>query len=774
MGLISNKKAKQKNKKTTILTTKQRLTVCAVILTFIAFGIVIVQLYNIQFVKGDEYQKQALGQQLYSTQITASRGSILDRNGNMLAVSQPVWNVLLSPYDLNTVDKEDEEQAKQDAIDNANDINIVAQGLSEILDVDPQNIWDAAQNEKNHYYVVKRDVDKETTDKVLAFASENDIDAISLEESSERVYPYGSLASSILGFVDFDNNGAYGMESYYNTILSGTPGMIVQAQNARGADMPLRYQDEYQPQDGYTVITTIDATIQQIVEKHLRTAVVEHGVKNRASAIYMDITTGEILAMVTMPDFDPNTPSYISDDIARAVVDELAGEEGYTEAREQAWYNQWNNKAISEPYEPGSVFKIITLAAGLETGVVTPESTFECPGYHIVGGVRKNCWKTVGHGHQDLAEATRNSCNPAYMMIGQALGAYNFYDFFEGFGLTDPTGIDLPGEASSIYHSEEALANPLDYENSLTSMSFGQTFKVTPIQMITAVAAACNGGYLYEPSIISQVIDSQGNIVEQYEPTLQRQVISEETSDQINEILETVVTDGSGALANIPGYSIGGKTGTSQKIDQLDQTGEQEYILSFVGVSPMDDPQYACLVLLDEPSITNAYGSTIAAPIVGAIFDETLQYLGLEKEFTEDEEDLADIKMPDYIGYEPHEAVSMVAQRYLSGKIVGYGSAVIEQSPAPGTEVPRGSTVIFYTEEEYEEDMVAVPDLRGETAMSVNKLLINSGLNIRVDGVDEDNEYAIAVTQDIAAGTMVQRGTVVTVKFVPTAVENDE
>ena len=750
---------------------RMRLAVAGVLLTLVGFGMVVRQLYKIQLVEGDFYQKKAMAQQLRTTSISANRGSIYDRNGNILAVSDTVWTVLFSPADI--TDKEAE---------------LLADGMSEILGVERQFVIDKAKNKKNFYQVVKRKVDKETADKVLEFADKNQIKGVSLEEDSKRSYPYNSLASSILGFVNTENTGAYGMEAYYNTTLSGTPGRRVSAKNAWGTDMPFRYENTYDPQDGNSIVTTLDATVQQIIERHLRTAVLEHGVKKRAASVFMDITTGEVLGMVTMPDFDPNNPNEIADPKKKAEVDALkpeplpegASEEqkaayaeadkAYNQALLQAQFEQWNNKCITEPYEPGSVFKIVTLSAGLETGAVGMNSHFYCPGYHMVGSVRKSCWKTAGHGAQDLAAAVRNSCNPAFMMIGSAIGAEQFYNYFEAFGLTTPTGIALPGEATGVYHSKKALMNPNDYENSLTSCSFGQTFKITPIQLISAVSAACNGGYLYEPMLVKQVVDRQGNIVSQEQPKLRRQVISEETSRQVCQILETVVTEGSGRNAYIPGYRIGGKTGTSEKIDQMKVDTVKQYILSFVGVAPMDDPNYACLVLLDEPTLQGAaYGSTIAAPIVGSIFNETLPYLGVEKVFNEREAAVADRTLANYVGYGPHDAQYRITAQNLNSRIIGTGSKVVSQVPRAGTEIPQGGTVLLYTDEGGAEDTVVVPDVRSKTGLTANRLILNAGLNLKVTGVGVDNSYAVAARQDTPPGTRVPKGTVITVDFTDTS-----
>ncbi len=732
---------------------RKRIAIMIVIL-IVCFSFVVRQLYTIQFIDGKMYTQRALSQQLKTTPITPNRGKIYDRNGNVLAESETVWNVLFSPADIT------DSEAK-----------LLAQGMHEIFGIEEEVILKKASDKTKYYKEIKKRVSKEYADAAIKFAADNKIKGVYLQETTKRSYPYDTLASSVLGFVNGENKGAYGIEAYFNSTLSGIPGRVVTAKNAKGSEMSFRYQDVYNSQDGNSIVTTLDATVQQILERNLRSAVIEHGVKNRAAGIFMDIKNGEILAMVTMPDFNPNEPNKIADKEVQLRLDtQVTDIKEYNKLLLEAQFDQWNNKCISEPYEPGSVFKIVTLAAGLETGAITPSSTFFCPGYHMVGSVKKSCWKLTGHGAQTLTEAVQNSCNPAFMMIGSKIGAEKFYDFFESFGLTDTTGIPLPGEAESLYHSKKALMSPQDYENSLTSCAFGQTFKVTPIQLITAVAAACNGGYLYEPSLIKRVIDSHGNIVSENKPIPKRQVISEETSKLVCEMLENVVTQGSGKNAYVAGYRIGGKTGTSEKIDLENKTGKKEHILSFVGIAPMDDPQYACLVLLDEPSLTNAYGSTIAAPVVGAVLAETLPYLNVEKKFTEKELAKADIKVNNYIGFGPHAAKSSLQKSQLNGKVIGYGKKIVKQVPSAGTSVPRNGTVLLYTEETDENTMATVPDVRGKTGMEANKLIINSGLNIRVTGVNFDNEYAVAASQDIPAGKQVERGTVITVDFVDKSV----
>ncbi len=735
-----------------------RLLTAALLLTVVGFGAVVYSLYNIQIVKGDFYQQKAISQQLRTTSITANRGTIYDANMKKLAVSATVWTVVFSPADIT------DEQAE-----------LLADGLDEILGVDREFVIEKAKNKKNYHQIVKKKVEKEVADQVLAFASENKIGGVYLVEDSKRYYPYGTLASTVLGFVNDENQGSYGLEAKYNNVLSGTPGKMVSAKNAQGTDMPLEYTDMYEAEDGNSIVLTIDETVQHMLDKHVRTAVIEHGVKNRAAGIVMDVKTGAILAMTTMPDFDPNEPLTIANTATREAVEAMPqGTEeeqaAYRKAKEAAQFLQWNNKCISEPYEPGSVFKIITVSTALETGATDLNHTYNDPGYYVVGGVKKHCWKAGGHGHQSLAQAVQNSCNPAFMMMGEAIGPENFFNYYANFGLAGTTGIDLPGEADGIHHSLEQLQKLS--EGYLATTAFGQTIKVTPIQMITAVAAAVNGGYLYQPYVVKQVLDPDGNIVSTTQPNLKRQVISEETSKIVCQLLEGVVTEGSGKNAYIPGYRIGGKTGTSEKLDLKRQTGRDENILSFIGVAPMDDPQYAVLVLLDEPSLTNAYGSTIAAPVVGAVFADILPYLGVEKVYTEEELKNADVTVENYVGSAPHDVQGSIARKNLNAKIMGGGGRVISQMPAAGSSAPQGSTVILFTDEASEQEKVIVPDVVGKTGLAANKMVLNAGLNIKVTGVGVENANAVAAKQSIEPGTEVLRGTLITVDFADISIQN--
>ena len=731
-------------------TMKLRMLFVVVMMTVVCFGVLIYRLFVIQIADAEIYQQRALAQQMRTTTIRANRGKIYDRNGKELARSGTVWTVYLSPADITS-----------------EELPLIADGLSEILGVDRQLILDRGANRKSYYQIVKQRIEKEEADKVLAFISEHKIKGVNLEEDTKRYYPYGDFAAQLLGFVGSENQGAYGLEAYYDSVLSGTPGRVVSVKNAKGTDLNFRYQEMYEAKDGNSLVLTIDEVIQHYLEKHLETAVVEHGIKNRAAGIVMDVTNGEILAMATVPDFDPNQPLALGDPVAQDELEKLEpGTEAYKNFLGQAQFDQWRNKAISDPYEPGSVYKVITLSAGLETKSVSLGSGFFCPGYHIVSGVRIGCWKHApGHGSQDLTDAMKNSCNPAFMMIGSRIGGENTYEFFERFGLSSPTGIDLPGEADnkSLIQSKANLTKPGGVE--LASTSFGQSFKVTPIQMITAIAAAVNGGTLYQPYVVKQVLDPDGNVISTTQPTAKRQVISQETSKLVAQLMEAVVKEGSGRNANVPGYRIGGKTGTSQKLDVENKTGVSENILSFVGIAPADDPKIAVLVLLDTPAVSS-YGSVIAAPVVGAVMSEVLPYIGIEPKYTQEELEKMDIEVPSLIGQLPHDAQSTLTQLGLKTRIVGKGGKVLRQIPAGHQMIPRGGTVILYTDDESMESRVVVPDVIGMTGQRANQTILNAGLNIRLNGVDIGLAGATAVRQSPEAGTEVEPGTIITVDFI--------
>lgn len=720
---------------------KMLFVVLAIIV--IGFSILIGRLAYLQLITNDKYQQKAINQQLRETAIPAQRGTIYDRNLNELALSANVWMVTLNPINI----KEEQRES-------------IAENLSDILGVDKQTILDKSKM-KNYYQIVQRQVSNEKADRIRKFMSDEKISGIVLVEDYKRYYPYGDFAANILGFTGTEHQGLNGIESYYERYLKGTGGKIVSAKNAWGKDMPEEYESRYDPQDGYSLVLTIDEVVQHIVEKNLETAVVEYGVKNRATVIVMDVTTGEVLAMDTEPDYDPNDPFTLKDEALSAQIAAITDKDQRVKALNSARESQWRNKALADTYEPGSVYKIITAAAALEEGVVNANSRFYCNGSLTVNGRSIKCWKAAGHGSQNFVEGIKNSCNPVFMAVGLLLGADRTAQYYKAFGFSEKTGIDLPGETGGIYHSLSVLQKEPD---TLAVASFGQSFRVTPMQMITAVSAAINGGYLYEPHIVKQVIDSDKNIIEDIQPAVKRQVISEQVSADLALMLEKVVSEGSGRSAYIKGYRIGGKTGTSEKLDQeASVSGEKEHWLSFLGFAPADSPQIAVLVILDTPEDSGAYGSTVAAPVAGAIIGETLSYLGIEPSYTAGELETMDVSVESVVGYKPHEAASKIRGQGLEASIVGSGESVIRQIPLPGEPVPRGGTVLLYTAKE-DAKASDVPNVIGMTPQQANKTLTNAGFNIRIVGGGIDQTGTIAISQS-PSGVTAEHGAVVEVTF---------
>lgn len=726
-----------------------RRRIVGIMICFMLFGFVVLlaRLFLLQVAHGEEYQARAAQQQTRSTTLGANRGTIYDRNGAVLAKSATVWNVCLSPADITP-----------------EDLPVMAKMLGEILDVSPEYIIEQGSDRKSYYKRIARRIDLETRTEVLEYLDANDVDGVFFEEDTKRYYPYGSLASTVLGFTNYDNAGAYGLEAKYNKELSGTPGMVVSAKNAWGSDMPFKYQQRNEASDGNSLVLTLDEGIQHFVEKHLETAIVEHSIGNRACGIVMDITTGEILAMATKGDFDPNDPYTLQDEAAVLELEEYEkehpeGTEEYNNKLEELWFDQWRNKAISDPYEPGSVFKIITAATALDNGAVTLNDSFYCGGSITVSDRRIGCHKREGHGALNFMEGMQHSCNPVFITIGQRVGAAAMYDYIGNFGLREPTGIDLPGEAEGIHHSLSTLSKEGMVE--LSSTSFGQSFKVTAIEMITAAGAAVNGGQLMQPYIVKQVRDSEGNVISTTQPTVKRQVVSAETSQTIQYLVEKVVDGGSGRYAAVPGYRIGGKTGTSEI---LDQAGSEKNILSFIGFAPMEDPKYAVLVVLDEPKLDNVFGSVIAAPVVGAIFQEMLPYLGIEPNYTEEELAETEVEVPYLIGQKPHDAQAELTIRGLQTRIAGEGPEVLQQIPQSGRKMPKGTTVTLYTSETELDEDVEIPNVVGLTAQEANRVLATeNGLNVELRGAVKDGVQAVVTEQWPLAGAQAKTGDIVVI-----------
>lgn len=707
------------------------------------------RLVYLQLVKGNYFEQQAMEQQLRDITISPQRGTIYDRNMKPLAESSTVWDVYVSP----------------NAVTDDKLRRSLADGLAKLLDMNQSDMYQKI-SKRSAYEILKRKIEKPEADLVRTYLTENKISCVGLVEDSKRYYPYGNFASQLLGFTGADNQGLAGIEAEYDAVLKGTPGRMVSVKNAKGTDMSVKYDDYVEPQDGTSLVLTIDETVQHYLEKNLHNAVVEDKVANKATGIVMNVKTGEILAMATVPGFDPNTPFALSaSDQAK-----LAGlsDKALTNKKNQLLQAMWRNKAISDPYEPGSCFKVVTASAALNEKVVKQDTTFFDPGYKIVAGRKISCWKAGGHGSETFLDGIKNSCNPVFMTIAEWLGPQNFFKYFSAFGLTEKTGVDLPGEAGNtgLYHTAADLG-PVQ----LAVSSFGQTFKITPIQLITAVAAAANGGKLVTPHLVSKQIDASGKLVKTFGAGCKRQVISTSTSKELCGMLEQVVSSGTGKNAYVAGYRVAGKTGTSQKMD-VDQ-GKSLRIASFVGFAPADDPQYAAIVILDEPNSANKFGGVIAAPVEGQVFSDILPYLGVTPKYTAEELAALDVKTPDLGGKNIAEAQSLLSKNGLSARVVGSGGTVKSQVPAAGQSIPKNGTVILDTGAETIENSVTVPDLTGKSPNEVNAALASLGLNIKFVGGSPGDGSVAAYQQDAAAGSKVPKGTVVTVSFRNNALDVD-
>ena len=735
------------------------------VLVFLGFGAVVVSLFRWQILRGEEMSTAALDQSLTSTTLNAMRGTIYDATGKVLAQSASVWTVVLEPAYF--ADYDDPEATRQK----------VASGLASILDMDETEVYEKTQG--NSYFVyLKRKVETSVRDEINQFLEDNDISSgVRLIEDYKRYYPYGTVASTVLGFTGTDGQGLDGVELQYDTELRGTSGRLISSRNALGTDMPFEYEQYVEAQDGNNLVLTIDETVQSVLEKYLAEGVDQFNVKNGAVAIMMDVDTGAILGLATTPSYDPNDPFTIYDENLQAQIDALPEDE-QDAAFNEAQLKQWRNKAVSDTYYPGSVFKMCTYAMGLEEGVVTEQTTYTCTGSVLVDGWDDpiHCWRHSGHGLETFRDGLCNSCNPYTIYIGQLLGGETFAKYREAFGFTESTGIDLPGEAVTLFHSVTDLINtPSD----LAVESFGQNFSITPLHMITAAAAIANGGNLVTPHVMDRVVDQDGNIVETADTSTRRQVISQETCDAIIDILQQNAESGSASGGYVAGYRVCGKTGTSEKVDKWneDRTQDMEYIASYCGFAPAEDPKYALLVFFDEPDddTNGGYngGNAVAGPYFAKMMEELLPYLGVEAQYNEEEYANLDTMAPAVTGMTLEQAYAELEEAGLSYSVVGDESdpaaiTVTEQVPAGGSAVPKEGTVVLYTSG-YDESStyVTVPDFTGYTVADANYV---AGLNmVQISVSGSSAETATVTAQSIEAGEQVKQGTVITLTFVDTA-----
>ncbi|MEG1886833.1 MAG: penicillin-binding transpeptidase domain-containing protein [Oscillospiraceae bacterium] len=736
-----------------------RMMIVMLALTIGTLGISGVRLAIIMIADSEFYQKKAAEQQLYDTVLTPTRGDIYDKNLNKLATSASVWTIYITPNDFSKIDDEDKkEDIRRD----------ISKNLSQILQMEESKVYELT-TKKSSYVIVKKMVEKPQADKIREYIAASDKKVgnyIGLDESTKRYYPGDSLASVVLGFVGDDNQGLGGLEAYYDTTLTGTPGRVVAAKKANGADMPFTYEKIVDASPGNSLVLTVDKYIQYVCEKYLDQAIIDNKIAERGACAVMNVNTGEILAMAIKGDYNPNKPFELSIS-EKAVVDALEGDDR-TKKLAELRNRQWRNKVVSDTYEPGSVFKIITTAAALEENATSLKHTYNCPGYIVVAGQRYSCHLTSGHGTLNLEGAMSKSCNPAFITMGQTLGASVFSKYFDAFGLTKKTGIDLPGESSPVYHTE-AKMGPTE----LASTSFGQTFKITPIQLLTAISATVNGGYLVQPHVVSEIRDSNNNVVETKAPIVKRQVVSKTTSDIMRHLMEIVVDGGGGKNAYVPGYRIGGKTGTSEKVAEMLATGQKGlYIGSFCGVAPMDNPEIAMIIMLDEPKGDAYYGGTISAPAGGHIMAEILPYLGYEPHYTEEQLKTMAIKVPDVANGTVAKAKEMILAANLKYKIVGNGDKVLKQVPASTQSIYKDGVVMLYTEESQESKKAIVPNFKGLTVSGANTAAANAGVNIEFVGAAITGSGITSYKQSHEAGSEIESGTSVTVYFRSFETEN--
>lgn len=725
---------------------RQRTAILILLILVFGFGAAVLRLTYLTTIQSSELQESAVDLQLADTTVSAKRGTIYDANGNVLAESASVWQVVMSPVNFKN-DKQRQAAAK---------------GLSEIFDLEYNDVLDDTK-QQSHYVVVKRRIESDEREKVLELIDTLKKDyscsgVIQLLDDYKRYYPKNSLASSVIGFTGSDDQGLEGIEYEYDSYLSGTPGRIITAQNARGTDMPFRYEQNVESEDGNNVYLTIDETIQSICEKYMQKGVEDNNVLNKGVCIAMDVNTGAILAMVTTDGYDLNNPYELSAKDKKKI--KSTPKKKQAEAESAALSNMWRNKAVADTYMPGSVFKMCVASAALEENLVNEKTSFTCTGSISVEGETIHCSNISGHGTQNFVEAISNSCNPAFIQIGQMLGAGKFRQYYQGFGFSDKTGIDLPGEAEDSFWKEGKMGGV-----DLAVASFGQNFSITPIQMITACAAVSNGGYVVQPHVVSKITDSKGNVIKTVDKKIKRQVISDDTSKKMNEYLE-YNTERQGATAGyISGYKVAGKTGTTEKrgVTKVESSFSEDYISSFCGYAPADDPQIAMLVFFDTPDGDAYYGSQVSSPVFINIMSEVLPYLDVKTSYTDEELGYVDASAGDYTGVSVDEAKTAVEADGFTATVKGNGSTVISQIPTVSSGLQKGGSIVLYTDSDSQSETVSVPSLIGLSPDEVNDVASAYGLNVSFSGATTSS--GTSSSQNVEAGTSVSPGTVITVSF---------
>ena len=726
----------------------------ALFATYLAFNIL-----RLDLIKYDYYKNKAFDQITTTSTLRAERGNIYDNNMNLLATTETSWRIFLSPKQIRARTKDSD----------INYTDIISAGLSEILGLNKDTLINKINTSNVLDLTVEKSATKEEYDKVVSFISEKELDELIFTEAqSSRAYPCGTMAAHVLGFTGSDNQGLYGLEYSYDSILAGKDGYYLYAKDAGGAAMPGEYTSYVPAEDGYSLVTTIDSYIQTELESQLETIRINHGVANRVTGIVMDTETGAILAMATSSPFNPNSP-YELDSVSKEKLASSGfspGSPEYNARKTELMQIMLSNKAVRETYEPGSTFKIVTVAAALDSGAADMNDTFSCNGYHTVGGWRIKCHKVTGHGSGfSLAYGLQMSCNPTMMTVAERIGAQSFYNYVERFGYFEKTGIDLPSEASTIFHKPENIGS-----TELATASFGQRFKVSILNQLTAIAAVANGGKLVEPYVVQRVIASDGSVISEHSTVVKRQVVSEAVSKEIAAVLEAGVSgDGGAKNARVDGYMVAAKTGTSQKFDVLDENGNSYLrIGSTVAFAPSDDSGIAVIIVVDEPTCQVKYGSVVAAPYVSALLEKVLPYLEYESNAQK-----SNFTVGDYVGMNVNTVRNTLKDSGVNYQVIGSGSVVVSQIPPANVDItPELSVIYLYTEDAYR-DKVIIPDFSGLSAEAVNKLAINTGLNLKINGIkDGDSGGLIVSCQSIPPGSSVEYGTVITITLIYTDFED--
>lgn len=738
----------------------RRLLILGVVIAFL-LSTNIVRIFYLQVVRGEELALKAESQQMRDTEISAMRGTIYDSEGNVLAQSATVWNIFLDP--LAIVIESDEDASEEDRLKNEARTEkrrqLIIDEFTRIFEYDEEEQKELIEKTKqeNHYVIVEKKVENNVKEEISKFISENNLNCIGMEQTTKRYYPYGSLASTVIGFTGADDQGLLGLEAYYDEQLTGTNGRVITAKDAYSHNIDNDYSTTVEATDGMSLVTTINQTIQYYLEKGLKETMNQYQAKG-AYGVVMNCNTGAVVAMSSMPDFDCNEPYKLTYNKNIKAIKKLSNKKEKEEAESKAVQNQWRNFTVSDTYVPGSVFKTFIASAALEENIATLDTTYNCTGSIKVDSYTMKCHYHPGHGTENFTQGLENSCNPFFITIGQKLGVHNYFKYFDGFGFTQKTGIDLPGEAMPQYYPEESYGIV-----ELSSASFGQTNSLTPIQVCAGLSAIANGGKLVTPYLVSSIVDADGKVVSKTQPNVVRQVISEETSKTVREMMKSVVDNGTGKNGYVAGYSVGGKTGTSTKLGESKEGEGDKYIVSFGAIAPSDNPELAMIIIVDEPN-QDLGGGALCAPIAAEVIEEAMAVLGIEPKYDEKEVKKLSAYTPNVTGKSLSDAKKMISEYKLKAVVIGDGDKVTRQNPTSASTIPTNGTVYLYTNDA-KKQTVKVPNFNGLTVNEAKSLAGDCFLNIEIKGNSLDSGNVVASRQSEEKDATVEKGTVIKVTF---------